>query len=49
MEAIKEKDEPMLNYKTFFTVKNFDDTSLISAVAVCESFIVRFISLWLSN
>jgi hypothetical protein len=41
MVNIKEDNEdPMLNYKTFFTMRNHDDTDAISAVAAGEIHIV---------
>jgi hypothetical protein len=37
MDNIKEDNEdPMLTYKTFFTMRNHDDTDAISAVAAGE-------------
>lgn len=41
MDNIKEDNEdPMLTYKTFFTIRNHDDTDAISAVAAGDLHIV---------
>jgi hypothetical protein len=38
----EEDDDPLLTYKSFFNLRNYDDTDLISVVACCESDIVSF-------
>ena len=36
----RNSEDPMLNYKAFFMLKNFDDADTISAVAVGDTHIV---------
>lgn len=38
----EESDDPMLNYRSFFSIKNHDDTDLISALTSSEIHIVTF-------
>lgn len=47
-EKRREEEDPLLNYKSFFLLKNFDDTDAISCVAVGDIHIVRICELLLN-
>lgn len=40
MEANNNEEDPMLNYKAFFLLRNFDESDQISAVTIGDIHIV---------
>ena len=43
MQEEQKQEDPLLNYKSFFMIKNYDDTDVISSVALSINYIVSLL------